>query len=133
MSYLGRISYAWYLWHWPCLVAARLWNAPAATGDGVGVLATPRGGGRTAVAIVVSFLLAAASYRFVEQPLRYAVPLARSRGLSLVMGAVLLVVVTVVPGLLLRPPAAGAMCPARDLPSSQSPPGSACRWVSPGS
>lgn len=48
--YVGRISYSWYLWHWPVLVFAR---PVMGEGDGVGWVA-------------LSFVLGAASYHFVE-------------------------------------------------------------------
>ena len=57
MQALGRVSYSWYLWHWPLLVLAysvfhwtSLWSR-------LGV-------------VLVSLLVAAASYRFVESPIR---------------------------------------------------------------
>lgn len=58
MVYVGVISYSLYLWHWSLLVLGKwtiglnLWSAP--------------------VLIVLSVVIAAASYHFVERPLRYA-------------------------------------------------------------
>lgn len=49
--YVGRISYSWYLWHWGLLALyASQWPAWSL--------------------LVMSFVVAAASYRFVEQPLQ---------------------------------------------------------------
>ncbi len=54
--WLGDRSYSWYLWHWPFIVfAGLLWR-----GQPVALMA----------AAAVSLLPAAASYRWVEQPLR---------------------------------------------------------------
>jgi peptidoglycan/LPS O-acetylase OafA/YrhL len=53
---LGRISYSWYLWHWPVL----LLGAALTTLDGIA---------RTGL-VALSLLLAAASYRWVESPIR---------------------------------------------------------------
>ncbi|GAA1877819.1 acyltransferase family protein [Lapillicoccus jejuensis] len=55
---LGRVSYSWYLWHWPLLVVA-----PYALGHALGV------GERLAV-VWVSLVLAIASFTWVEQPVR---------------------------------------------------------------
>ena len=57
-TYLGRLSYTLYLWHWPLLVAKRLepdaiWTSPASL---LGLL----------------FGLSMLSYHLVEQPLRHA-------------------------------------------------------------
>ncbi|WP_049621760.1 acyltransferase family protein [Frateuria defendens] len=54
---IGRISYAWYLWHWPVLLLGRALvgtDAPAYRLLWVGL----------------SLLLAAASYRWIESPIR---------------------------------------------------------------
>lgn len=58
MTFLGRISYSLYLWHWPifALLIYR-WNSL----DGLRIWA-----------IVASVLLASGSYFFIEQPLRTA-------------------------------------------------------------
>jgi peptidoglycan/LPS O-acetylase OafA/YrhL len=64
VRYVGRISYAWYLWHWPCLAFAH--SAPWATPDGrIGWLPT-------SIAVLLSFALAALSHAFVEVPARRA-------------------------------------------------------------
>jgi peptidoglycan/LPS O-acetylase OafA/YrhL len=57
LTFLGRISYSLYLWHWPVLV----W-AGAAVGDHHPI--------RTAFVVPVVFAIATASYYGVERPLR---------------------------------------------------------------
>jgi peptidoglycan/LPS O-acetylase OafA/YrhL len=71
LRYVGRISYALYLWHWPCLVFASTsrWAPP----DGrIGWLAT-------IAAVALAFALAATTHRFVEVPMRHATWLASGR------------------------------------------------------
>ncbi|MBU6213265.1 MAG: acyltransferase [Actinomycetales bacterium] len=58
LRFLGRISYSWYLWHWPPLV----FIAAYARRD---VTLLERLG-----CVIASLLLAAATYRFVEDPIR---------------------------------------------------------------
>jgi peptidoglycan/LPS O-acetylase OafA/YrhL len=63
LRYVGKLSYAWYLWHWPCLVFARTrWGG---TESHLGWLAT---GG----VVALSFALAIVSHRLVEVPARRA-------------------------------------------------------------
>ncbi|HUR12902.1 MAG TPA: acyltransferase family protein [Mycobacteriales bacterium] len=91
LTYVGRISYGWYLWHWPCLVITRaVWGHSSADPE----LGSASGPGplRTTAAVGVSFLLAAVTYRLVERPVRESRTLARSRNLSLAMGALLVAV-----------------------------------------
>jgi peptidoglycan/LPS O-acetylase OafA/YrhL len=70
LRYVGRISYPWYLWHWPCLVFAHTarWAGP---GGKIGWIAT-------ALAVGVSFALAASTHVLVEAPMRRAAWLATS-------------------------------------------------------
>ncbi|WP_313618239.1 acyltransferase family protein [Agrobacterium sp.] len=56
--FLGKISYSWYLWHWPLLVFARV-SSPDEIPQHYLLLN-----------VSVSLLLAMVSYRFVEQPFR---------------------------------------------------------------
>jgi peptidoglycan/LPS O-acetylase OafA/YrhL len=60
LCFVGRISYSWYLWHWPMLAYLRLLTG--------GELS------RTAAlaALAVSFAASVVSYRLVEQPLRHS-------------------------------------------------------------
>ena len=58
MQAIGRISYSWYLWHWPVLLLGR-----ALTGSNIPIWRL--------LYVVVSLLLAVASYRLVEQPVRH--------------------------------------------------------------
>jgi peptidoglycan/LPS O-acetylase OafA/YrhL len=58
MRYIGAVSYSWYLWHWPLIV--------------IGEDLLP-GGGTLAVKMALaalSFAMAAATFRWVERPLR---------------------------------------------------------------
>jgi peptidoglycan/LPS O-acetylase OafA/YrhL len=74
MRAIGRISYSWYLWHWPVLLLA-----PALLGHPLGLAA------RVAAALV-SGGLAVLTLRFIENPLRFAAPIRRSPGRSLALG-----------------------------------------------
>ena len=64
LRYVGKRSYAWYLWHWPCLVFAR--TARWAPIDG------RIGWAATGAAVALSFVLAVASHKLVEEPARRA-------------------------------------------------------------
>ena len=72
----GRVSYSWYLWHWPVLVFT-------ASLSGRSALAI------RLAAVAISFLLAELSYRLVENPLRYSSWLKASSARSLGFAAVL--------------------------------------------
>ena len=58
MVWLGLISYSLYLWHWPVLVFARHWNGSVLTGA------------QTMDFLLISLVLAWASWKYVEQPFR---------------------------------------------------------------
>jgi peptidoglycan/LPS O-acetylase OafA/YrhL len=74
MRAIGRISYSWYLWHWPVLVLA-----PA-------LMSHPLGLAARVFAALISGGLAMLTLRFIENPLRFAAPLRRSAGGSLAVG-----------------------------------------------
>jgi peptidoglycan/LPS O-acetylase OafA/YrhL len=83
LVFIGRISYSWYLWHWPLLAFLRV-----ATGGPLP--ATAR-----VVAVSLSFGLAVLSYYWIEQPFRRSslmpLPLlARYAGVGIVLSGVLL-------------------------------------------
>lgn len=59
MQALGRVSYAWYLWHWPILLL------------GATLIDAGSGWNRAALALL-SLLIAGASYLWVERPIRQA-------------------------------------------------------------
>ncbi len=58
MRAIGRVSYSWYLWHWPVLRLA------AALGHRLGV-------GATVAAVGLSLTLAVLTMRYVENPVRF--------------------------------------------------------------
>jgi hypothetical protein len=73
VRHVGRVSYSWYLWHWPPLVfAAEMWGklSPA---QGLAVLA-------------VSYVPAVLSHRLVEKPLLHSRPLALYPRRALALG-----------------------------------------------
>ena len=76
MRALGRLSYSWYLWHWPALVLAlAVWGTLP-----------------TAVLLAVALLAlvpATLSYRFLEQPVRHLPSLVASPRRSLLLGLAL--------------------------------------------
>lgn len=75
MRAVGRLSYSWYLWHWPALLLA-----PALFGVELGVA------GRLAM-VVMSLGLAILTLHLVENPARFAAALRASPWRSLAVGA----------------------------------------------
>ena len=117
MRAIGRISYSWYLWHWPVLVFA-----PVLLGHPLGLAA------RLAAALF-SGGLAALTLRFIENPLRFAAPIRRSALASLALGAVATAVAVAVGVVLLervtvpvgRGPAAAPLTITASPPPTGSP------------
>jgi len=73
VRHVGRISYSWYLWHWPALIfAAALWG-PLSVAAGLAVVA-------------VSWVPAAASHVLVEDPVRLSRALSRRPNRALALG-----------------------------------------------
>src|SRR5690606_31509325 len=58
MVIIGKLSYSWYLWHWPPLAFARYF------------FERPLDGGETALCLGFGFLMAYISWRYVETPFR---------------------------------------------------------------
>jgi peptidoglycan/LPS O-acetylase OafA/YrhL len=106
--YVGRISYSWYLWHFPVLVLA-----PAALGHALSPL-------QTIAAVALSFALAVVTYTLVEQPFRHWELLVRRprRGLALGGALVSVAVVAAVAVPAAMPALAGTGPPAKLPPSS---------------
>jgi peptidoglycan/LPS O-acetylase OafA/YrhL len=87
--FIGRISYSWYLWHWPCLTLANIrWGATSEAGLGEATAAPHAGPAIVLAAVALSFVLAVVSHYLVEQPLRHARWFVVSRPRSLQLGAV---------------------------------------------
>ena len=79
LQWIGRHSYALYLWHWPVLVLADArWG--------------PLNWIQRFVAVVIAVGLSALSFRFVEDPVRHARWLAAVPARSLAFGAAMVVV-----------------------------------------
>ena len=74
LQWIGRRSYAIYLWHWPALVLAEAKWGPLSLGQRF-------------VAIGVALVLAAASLRLVEDPVRHSAWVASRPGRGLALGA----------------------------------------------
>lgn len=79
---IGRNSYGWYLWHWPAIGVAILWNRRG--GDVLDVSLVK------ALAAVGSLGLAVVTRRLVEDPVRHARRLASQRA-SLTLGGAVMV------------------------------------------
>ena len=74
MQAIGRISYSWYLWHWPVLIFA-----PALAGHSLGLAAR-------VTAALLSAGLAWLTLRYLENPLRFATKIRNSSWRSLALG-----------------------------------------------
>jgi peptidoglycan/LPS O-acetylase OafA/YrhL len=75
MRAIGRVSYSWYLWHWPVLVLT-----PALLGHAMGLPATM-------VAVLVSLGLAVLTFKYIENPLRFSDRIRLRPRNSLALGA----------------------------------------------
>lgn len=87
---IGRISYSWYLWHWPVLVLAPF------------VLDHSLGLAERIIAAVLSAGLAWLTLHYLENPLRFAPKIRNSARRSLALGAVATVIAVCVGLALLR-------------------------------
>jgi peptidoglycan/LPS O-acetylase OafA/YrhL len=106
---IGGVSYSWYLWHWPLLVfAAILVGGELALWQALAV-------------VVLSYAVATASRRFVEEPFHHSAVLARHPDRALRLGAAC-TVVGVLAGLVLVVP--GALG-GRAAPDASAAPGAA--------
>lgn len=129
MQFLGRVSYSWYLWHWPVFLIL-----PAALNRDPGI-------GVAVIAIVGSLILAVATYYLVEEPFRRDRALVHypQRGImlgsgmvaisvaaALFVGAVVVIPgggsVAAVPAVALSPAAVVDATRVRALPSNLTPP-----------
>ena len=79
---VGLISYSWYLWHWPLMAFARICLVQSPS---VLVLSA---------AALLALLLAAASWRFVEQPFRRAALSASKTILAYALASASLIIVS---------------------------------------
>lgn len=76
MQWIGRHSYSWYLWHWPLIIAARIVWPNASI-----VISLAASG--------ASLLLAVATFRLLEHPVRASTWLRRRAVVSIAMAFVL--------------------------------------------
>ena len=114
MRAIGRLSYSWYLWHWPVLLLG-----PALLGVQVGLA------GRLAL-LAVALGLAVLTLHLVENPARFAAALRASALRSLAAGAALTAAAACAGLVLLavRPLPVGAGAPAMPVAVAVQAPGS---------
>ena len=84
--WVGKLSYSWYLWHWPVLVLGAAWDSK---------FISALSGMQVAVLIVLSFLLAWFSLKVVEEPIRRRKLLASRNTIFAGVGATLALLVVV--------------------------------------
>ncbi len=84
MVYVGRISYALYLWHWPILVLFAIWKGRHSTYIESGIL------------ILLAGLISGLSLKYVETPLRRGSALGGRRMLRVGAGACAILLTVVV-------------------------------------
>lgn len=78
IQFVGKVSYSFYLWHWPLLVFSRLVYPYGSTA----VLA------QTYVIVIIAFVMSVLSYYLVENTLRFRKEKAVLVGLLIVMGII---------------------------------------------
>ena len=110
-SYLGRLSYSWYLWHWPFIVLL----TGALYRDTIPL---------RLLAALIALPVAAVSYMAVENPVRFSRRLRTSRPRTYALGAAATMICLVAAfgvyrhtqSELSQPPYRGAPCGQRELP-----------------
>lgn len=83
LQVIGRISYSWYLWHWPVLLLGGIVIANSDPAWRAGLVA-------------LSFLLAMGSYRWVESPIRHQERWIARPGVAVLAALALMVTTNVV-------------------------------------
>ena len=78
IQHFGRISYSWYLWHWPPVSLYAIW-AGHRPGPGAGV-----------AILVIGYICAVASFYFVEKPGLQTLIFKRGRNVSFLLSSFLL-------------------------------------------
>jgi peptidoglycan/LPS O-acetylase OafA/YrhL len=73
MQALGKLSYSWYLWHWPSLIFAEIFYPNCSVGGKL-------------LACGIALGLAALAHRYVENPIRFNPYLTKRPALSICMG-----------------------------------------------
>ncbi|HEX3736810.1 MAG TPA: acyltransferase family protein, partial [Solirubrobacterales bacterium] len=74
VRYVGRISYSWYLWHWPAIVfAAAIWGPHLSVAAGL-------------AAVAVSWIPTQLTHTLIEDPVRRAPILARLPNRAIALG-----------------------------------------------
>ncbi len=110
---IGRVSYSWYLWHWPVLLLAPR------------VLGHQLGWGGSMGAVMMAGGLAMLTLWLVENPVRFAAPLRRSAARSLACGGAITAVAGCIALMLLMlipvPVGRGAAAPALTLATPAAP------------
>ena len=99
MRALGRLSYSWYLWHWPVLVL---------TAAALGPLSVPA----KLLLVVLALVPSALAYRFIERPLHHSPSLSASPRRSLLLGLALSLTGVAAGVLLVVGPGGGALASA---------------------
>ncbi len=114
-QWLGRVSYSWYLWHWPAIVMVSA--AFASTNVGLAVAAA-----------IWALGMAWLAYHYYETPIRFLPALADSNARTYAFGATLTVVVLfftfAVRPATPRVPDASAQAKASSVSQLEAPPGS---------
>jgi peptidoglycan/LPS O-acetylase OafA/YrhL len=82
LLWVGRVSYSWYLWHWPVLVLGGLffWEKTEVV---------------TILLVIISLACAIFSYRFIESPIRFNKQLSKQTKTVLVVALFLMLTVVV--------------------------------------
>jgi peptidoglycan/LPS O-acetylase OafA/YrhL len=80
VRYVGRISYSWYLWHWPAIVfAAAIWGPRISVAVGL-------------AAVAASWIPTQLTHMLIEDPVRRAPALARLPNRAIALGLACMVV-----------------------------------------
>lgn len=74
VRYVGRISYSWYLWHWPAVIFAQAAWGPLSTAE-------------TTLAIAASGIPSAITHQWIEEPFRRSAGLGRRPVRALALGS----------------------------------------------